>query len=67
MITITNTSSSSLYGSEFAGLLTIFFITLKLTDYIDWPWQWVLSPIWIMAVIISAIIFGFYGFIKWHH
>jgi len=31
----------------FIGMLTIVFITLKLTHVIDWSWRWVLSPIWI--------------------
>ena len=32
---------------EICGLLTIVFITLKLTHVIDWSWIWVLSPLWI--------------------
>jgi hypothetical protein len=28
----------------FSGLLTILFIALKLTGYINWSWLWVLSP-----------------------
>lgn len=31
----------------FAGLLTLLFITLRLTDVIGWSWLWVLSPLWI--------------------
>lgn len=38
-------------GIGFVGLLTILFIGLKLTHYIDWSWWWVLSPIWIVAII----------------
>lgn len=34
-------------GIGFIGLLTIVFITLKLTHVINWSWLWVLSPIWI--------------------
>lgn len=34
-------------GIGFCGLLTIAFIVLKLTNYIDWSWWWVLSPIWL--------------------
>lgn len=41
----------------FPGLLTLIFITLKLTDYIDWSWVWVLSPIWITFLIAIVIIF----------
>jgi membrane protein YdbS with pleckstrin-like domain len=50
-----NSSSSSSGGIGFTGLLTIVFIVLKLTKYIDWSWWWVLSPIWIGAAI--ALVF----------
>ena len=43
-------------GIGFAGLLTIVFITLKLTGYIDWSWWWVLAPLWIPIVLIFAIL-----------
>lgn len=43
-------------GIGFIGLLTIAFVVLKLTHYIDWPWIWVLSPIWIWASIIGLIV-----------
>jgi hypothetical protein len=43
-------------GIGFAGLLTIVFITLKLTNYIDWSWWWVLAPLWIPIVLIFAIL-----------
>jgi len=39
-----NTSSSSSGGIGFCGLLTVLFIGLKLTGYIDWSWWWVWSP-----------------------
>ena len=53
---MSDTKSSSSSGIGFTGLLTIVFITLKLTNYIDWSWWWVLSPIWIIAGIIFAIL-----------
>lgn len=31
----------------FSSALTLVFITLKLTNYINWPWIWVFSPLWI--------------------
>lgn len=34
------------------GLLTLLFITLKLTGVIAWSWWWVLSPIWITACVL---------------
>jgi len=43
-------------SSIFLTLLTILFIGLKLTKHIDWSWWWVLSPIWIPA-IIAVIVF----------
>ena len=43
-------------GIGFVGLLTILFIGLKLTGYIDWPWVWVLSPIWISAILVVVIV-----------
>lgn len=39
-------------GVGFCGLLAIVFITLKLTNYIQWSWVWVLSPIWIPVALI---------------
>ena len=53
-----NKSSSSSGGIGFAGLLTIVFITLKLLGKINWSWWWVLSPIWISALLlIMAVVF----------
>lgn len=43
-------------GIGFVGLLTILFIALKLTNYIDWSWWWVLSPIWIGVVICAVFL-----------
>ena len=43
-------------GVGFCGVLTIVFIVLKLIGVIDWPWIWVLSPIWI-SFIIAIIVF----------
>jgi hypothetical protein len=60
-------SSSSSGGIGFVGLLTIVFITLKLTDYIDWSWWWVLSPIWISASVVVAfllVVFAVYAVVK---
>jgi hypothetical protein len=47
-------------SGNFLSMLTIVFIILKLTNYIDWPWVWVLSPIWItlsVGAIILLIVF----------
>jgi hypothetical protein len=52
-----NNSSSG--GIGFVGLLTILFIGLKLTGFINWSWLWVLSPLWITALAVVAIITAF--------
>jgi hypothetical protein len=49
-------TGSSNNGIGFFGLLTILFIGLKLTKYIDWSWWWVLSPLWIWTAIILFIL-----------
>ena len=43
-------------GVGFAGLLTIAFVVLKLCNVINWSWWWVLSPVWITAIIVIALI-----------
>ncbi|WP_165737627.1 hypothetical protein [Streptococcus dysgalactiae] len=45
-------------GISFSSLLTLLFIGLKLTGYLDWSWWWVLSPVWGML----AVVFLFYFF-----
>lgn len=51
-------SKSSGSSLGFSGFLTLIFITLKLTNFINWSWWWVLSPVWItfgfVAVILAA-------------
>lgn len=53
---MSNSSSSSSGGIGFCGLLTIVFITLKLTGHIDWSWWWVLAPLWIPVSIVLSIV-----------
>jgi len=43
---------------RFLSLLTLLFIGLKLTGYIAWSWWWVLSPIWISAILAAIILIG---------
>ena len=40
----------------FFGLLTLIFITLKLTGYIDWSWWLVLAPLFVPVIIIFTIL-----------
>ena len=39
------------------SILTLIFIVLKLTKLISWSWVWVLSPLWITAVL-TLIVFS---------
>ena len=43
-------------GIGFGGLLTIVFITLKLLGAITWSWWWILSPIWISALLVVLLL-----------
>ena len=43
-------------GIGLGGLLTLLFITLKLTHVISWSWWWVLAPIWIPFVIVLLVL-----------
>ena len=54
-----SSSSSSSGGLSFTGALTILFIGLKLTHVINWSWWWVLSPIWISALIVITFLIIF--------
>lgn len=53
-------------GIGFFGVLCILFVGLKLTNYIAWPWVWVLSPLWLPLVIFicTAALFFIGLFIK---
>lgn len=59
---MSESSNSTNSNSSFVGLLTLLFIGLKLCHVINWPWIWVLSPLWIsfltliILVIIASII-----------
>lgn len=54
----------------FCGLLTVAFIVLKLTGFINWSWLWVLAPIWIpvafylilfLTILIIVLIYKFFN------
>lgn len=40
-----------------ADIVQVVFIILKLTKLIDWSWIWVLSPMWITAILVFLGIF----------
>ena len=47
-------------GVGFFGLLTLIFITLKLTGFINWSWWLVTLPLWgglALVVVLLALFF----------
>jgi len=59
-----NSDSAQYSGVGFPGLLAILFIGLKLGHVIEWPWLWVLSPLWIPLAIVLVVLFGcFVGYL----
>ena len=42
-------------GIGFLGALTLLFIALKLTGFIDWSWWLVVIPLWIIPAILLGI------------
>lgn len=57
---MSDSKSSPAGGIGFFGLLTIVFITLKLTGHIDWSWWLVLSPLLAPIVIIFFVLLAFF-------
>ena len=52
---MSSTSSSTSSGIGLTGFLTVLFVGLKLTGYINWSWVWVVSPLWIPLAIVTSI------------
>ncbi len=53
-------------GPGVFGLLTVLFVGLKLTNYIDWSWWCVLLPLWGPAAlfIVAFILFVTFAVLK---
>ena len=45
-------------GPGLATILFVVFLVLKLTKVIAWSWWWVLSPLWIPAVLVLVVLGG---------
>jgi hypothetical protein len=43
---------------NFTSLLTITFITLKLTGFIGWSWFLVLSPVIVWLLFVAVLMVG---------
>lgn len=51
----------------FLNALTLLFVGLKLTHYIDWSWIWVLSPILFpLAIFAIALVILFSSILLIH-
>ena len=48
-------NSETTSGLSILTILGLIFVTLKLTNYIDWSWWWVTSPLWIPLSLMVAI------------
>jgi hypothetical protein len=46
-------------GLSTGGAFAVLFVALKLCDVIDWPWLWVLAPIWVTACLVLALVVAF--------
>ena len=44
-------------GVGLGTILFLIFLTLKLTDHIDWSWWWITAPIWIPVCVGIVIVF----------
>jgi hypothetical protein len=42
----------------FLSVLTLIFITLKLTEFIDWSWWFILAPTLIHVCVMLSTIIG---------
>ena len=42
----------------FLPILTLIFITLKLTGHISWSWWWVTAPLWGGLALFLAFLLG---------
>lgn len=53
-------NSTSTGGVGLVGLVFVAFLVLKLCKVINWSWWWVLSPLWITALVfVVALIVCF--------
>jgi membrane protein YdbS with pleckstrin-like domain len=51
-----NTTQAARRGVSFFALLALLFIGLKLAGEINWPWWWVLVPIWAPITLVVVVI-----------
>lgn len=61
---MSNNNPSSSRGVGPLGLMFLIFMTLKLTNVIDWSWWWVTAPLWGGFALLFLIIILVYIFKK---
>jgi hypothetical protein len=49
-------------GIGIGTILFLIFMTLKLTNVINWSWWWVTAPLWIPFVLVFVVM-GIMGLI----
>lgn len=49
-------SKANSSGIGLCGALFLLFLTLRLTDHIDWAWYWIGAPLWIPVALFVAIV-----------
>ena len=50
-------------GIGIGMILFLIFMTLKLTNHIDWSWWWVTAPLWIpVALVVGLLGIALIGF-----
>lgn len=47
--------SAQTFQLNLATALFLVFLTLKLTNQIDWSWWWVTSPLWMPIALLVLI------------
>lgn len=53
-------------GLGLPSILFLLFLTLKLTNNIDWSWWWVTSPLWIpFSILFGVFLIAFTIFLIW--
>ncbi len=53
------------HGLGFVEALGLLFIGLKLTGVINWPWLWVLAPLWGQLVVFATFLIGVALITRW--
>ena len=46
---------------SFFSVLTLIFITLKLTEFIGWSWWYVLGPVWMPPLFSLVVVVPLYS------